>query len=599
MKTQKQSKAQGKKPTSLNVLWMEMALLTIGCLIAYQPVYSNALIDWDDLKYITQNAITQDLSFQGLVNMFRTPVMGNYHPLTMLSLALNFKLSGDSAFAYHFTNLLLHIANSVLVLLVVQALGLSRVVGRTAAILFALHPLHVESVAWAAERKDVLYTCFALLSWLYFLKFRQAEVPSWKWYGVSIFFFVCACLSKGMAVTLPVLLVSGEFLCKGKDAVLSALRWIFPFIAISFGFGWVAIWAQEIQGGMDIQYDLDVLTRVLIALRGYWFYLQQTFWPIGLSPIYPYPASVPQLPIIWYVQILLALALIGFGMFQSWKDKRVGFVLLGYSGVIFPVLQILPVGDAVAADRYFYLASVPVFIGLGMLWDFTRNRWGKSILTPSLLLVLVMAGLTWFQSGLWKDEVRLFEHAVKHYPESAVAWNNLGAMFQRKEKFAEAIPYYEKAIALRPEYTIALCNLGISYGRTGNMEKAIQLLQKSIGTDSTHAESYGNLGNAYVMTGRREEALQLFTRAVALNPRYVEAWYNLGIYYRENKNPQKAAEFFKKSVAIRNQFPEGWWSLSAVLFESGDQAGAIEAARTSARQGNPAASEWLRVNKIN
>lgn len=598
MKPSKSRKNAGSQNKPDRTLLIESGLLALACLVAYQPILSNNLIDWDDLKYITENPITRNLSWDGLIQAFTTPVMGNYHPLTMISLAVNYKLSGDSAFAYHFTNLLFHILNSIWVIRIGQALGLDRLISRTAAVLFALHPLHVESVAWAAERKDVLYTFGVLLAWWCYLKSRNEASASGKWYSWSLLAFVGACLSKGMAVTLPVLLFAGDWLQSGKSGMKASLVRILPFALLSVVFGFIAIWAQGVQGGMDIQYHLDPLTRWIIALRGYWFYLQQTFVPIGLSAIYPYPATSPALPTFWYIQAAMGVGVLGAGMILGLRNPRIFFVWLGYTGVIFPVLQWLPVGDAVAADRYFYLASLPIFFGIGIGYQYVYQRWGKQVLQPGWLVALVLGGLTWFQSGLWKDEVVLFGHSVKHYPDAPVAWNNIGAILQRRQQFGEAIQYYEKAISLRPDYTIALCNLGISYGRTGNMEKAISLLQRSIASDSTHAESFGNLGNAYIMTGRREEALQLFQRSVSLNPRYVEGWYNLGIYFRENRDPKLAVKYFRKSVEARPVFPEGWWSLSAALFEAGDQSGAIEAARKSAGQGNGVAAQWLRDNKL-
>lgn len=598
MKTKKSSKSNQQTSRTGLTQWIEPGILALLCLIAYQPIFSNQLIDWDDLKYITENAITRDLSFQGILNAFTTPVMGNYHPLTMISLAINFKLSGDSATAYHFTNLIFHILNSVLVIKIVSELGLGKNVARVAALLFALHPMHVESVAWAAERKDVLYTFFALTAWLFYIRFRNSGSTHTNYLGYSLLLFIASCLSKGMAVTLPILLLAGEISGSDSQQWKKGLKWILPFGILSIVFGIMAVWAQEIQGGMAVKYDMDWFTRIIIGLRGYWFYLQQTFLPIGLSAIYPYPSDLPALPAIWYAQAGAAIILILAALYYGKNNRLILFAWLGYSGVIFPVLQLLPVGDAVAADRYFYLASLPVFIGIGLAYDFLYRKWGKQIQQPAYLFIPVLMGLTWYQSSLWKDEIVLFNHTVKHYPESAVGWNNIGAILQRRQQFAEAIPYYEKAIALRPNYTIALCNLGISYGRTNQMEKAILLLERSIQSDSTHAESYGNLGNAYIMTGKREEALALFLRATKLNPQYVEAWYNLGIYYRENKQPDQAVKYFKKSVEIRNQFPEGWWSLSAALFEAGNQNAAIEAARTSASQGNSIAAKWLRDNKL-
>jgi tetratricopeptide (TPR) repeat protein len=593
----KAQKNQELKPITGWLQYRIEILLALCSFIAYYPVLSNAFIDWDDLKYITENPITRDLSFQGILNMFSQPVMGNYHPLTMLSLAINFAISGASPMGYHLTNILLHILNVVLVLQVLRRLGLSEMAAVAGAALFGLHPLHVESVAWAAERKDVLYTAFALLAWIGFLKFRSDESKP-KYLIHALLFFVAACLSKGMAVTLPVLLLAGEILTNRHKPLVSWMKFFIPFVLTSLIFGAIAVWAQRVQGGMRMDYDIDFITRCVIAAKGYFFYLYTTWVPIGLSAIYPYPADVSALPVSWYLQALAGIAIFLVGAVMAFKNRIIAFVWLGYSGVIFPVLQLLPVGDAVAADRYFYLASIPVFAGIGYLLQMLHTRIGNQVKLPAFALAAALMVLTWLQSARWKDELTLFGHSVNHYPEAAVAWNNMGAILQRQQRFPEAIEMYEKAIAIRPKYTTALCNVGISYGRTGDMEKAVIMLERSIASDSTHAESYGNLGNAYVMQGKRIEALRLFEKAVKLNPKYVESWFNLGIYYREDKNPVLAAQHFRKAIEFRPQFHEAWWSLSAVLFEMNDRKAAIDAARKAASYGNAQAAEWIRANQL-
>jgi len=593
-KVHKKQTEQARSPWLKYQTELILALLTF---IAYYPVLSNQLIDWDDLKYIVESPITRDLSLQGLINMFSQPVMGNYHPLTMLSLALNFSISGASPVGYHLTNLLLHILNVILVLQVLRKLGLPSMAAIAGTALFALHPLHVESVAWAAERKDVLYTAFALMAWLKFLQYREAsEQP--KLFIQSLLFFVAACLSKGMAVTLPVLLLAGEVLMNRHKPFSGWVKLLTPYILLSLLFGGIAVWAQQVQGGIRMDYDVDAFSRMVIAAKGYFFYLYTTLVPVGLSAIYPYPSDVHSLPSHWYLQAGVGLLLLIAGAWFSFKNRIIAFVWLGYTGVIFPVLQLLPVGDAVAADRYFYLASLPVFAGLGYVLHLLYTRIGKQVLPPAYALGAALLVLTWLQAARWKDELTLFAHTVEWYPDAAVAWNNMGAILQRQQRFPEAIAMYEKAIAVRPKYTTALCNLGISYGRTQAMDKAIEMLERSIASDSTHAESYGNLGNAYVMQGKRIEALRLFEKAVELNPKYVESWFNLGIYYREDKNPVLAAQHFRKAIEFRPQFHEAWWSLSAVLFEMNDRKAAIDAARKAASYGNTQAAEWIRSNQL-
>jgi len=337
-----------------------LALILLLTLWAYWPKWNHEFTNWDDPIYVTDNTLIQNGS---LSDFFTTPIASNYHPFTMLSLALDYRIGGNQPKVYFVTNLILHIANTCILALVLFHLFpqylfliLFSIAG------FALHPLHVESVAWVSERKDVLYTFFLFLSWLFYLKWEKENKVSWLL--LSILLFISSCLSKGMAVVLPGILLVSTWIRSG----LPGKKYLMPLVAytlIALIFGVVAIRTQTEAGALSIDnIQLSHVDRVITALHGYVFYLQKFLLPIQLSAYYPYPVNFNQTwPIeYWLSPIILLLMFLIIGLRFKSNKIIVGGMLL-YIGILLPVSQLISVGNASAADRYFYLASIgPLFV---------------------------------------------------------------------------------------------------------------------------------------------------------------------------------------------------------------------------------------------
>jgi tetratricopeptide (TPR) repeat protein len=570
-------------------LWLILGVT----LIAYHQVFRLPLIDWDDWKYITQNSITRGgFTLDNFKRIFTEPVMGNYHPLTMISYLINFSIWGEKPAIYHIVNLLLHLINVWQVWTIGQRITQRPIFASFLSLGFALHPIHVESVAWAAERKDVLYFFFFLLAIRFWINFQKSE--NYKTYAFSLLAFIAACLSKGMAVTLPFWIIGFDYF-QGKFNNKQLIKYL-PFIALSIIFGIIAIDAQQSQGGIKLSQPFDWIDRIVLALQSISFYVEKLIFPWGLSAIYPYPSD-GVLDWIFYLRAFITLGILGACIYFGRTNRYIAFGAAMFVLTLLPVLQILPVGEAFAADRYMYAAALGVWWilawGLNYIWEHYPAKRNFIFILPFIWLILTIR-----QTGFWKDEITLFQHSLDNYPDAPVAWNNIGAILQRKEKFAEAITYYTEAVNRDPDYAMALCNLGISHGRQGNFDQAGIYLSRAVKADSAYAEAWGNLGNVYAMKGDKVMAGIIFHKAVKLQPDYVEAIYNLGIWYSEEKDTLTSIRYFKRSVEINPNFGAGWWSYGNMLFRSGDTAAAVEALRTSASKGHAGAEAWLRANKL-
>ena len=339
--------------------------LAIICLIAYFPGLSNAFVEWDDLHYIREISLVRDLSFESIRKIFCSYLLGNYHPFTALSLVFNYNLSGVEPFSYHLTNLVIHIFNSILVLLMVLRMNKGMLAAGITAALFAVHPMHVESVVWAAERKDVLYTFFFLFSFLFYLKY--IDTGHFRFIDLAFVFFVFSCFSKGMAVTLPLIMLAADYALDRKDYQKLFVEKI-PFLLVSMLFGMVAIDGQQKWGAIAYYPEYGFIDKIFLSVYSFSFYLCKLICPKGFSVVYPYPVKTGDwLPPTIYFSLLVLLIYKALAFCTIKREKAVFFGILFFGISILPVLQLLPVGDSITADRYSYVASIGLFFIAGVL----------------------------------------------------------------------------------------------------------------------------------------------------------------------------------------------------------------------------------------
>ncbi|HEX6850831.1 MAG TPA: tetratricopeptide repeat protein [Candidatus Polarisedimenticolaceae bacterium] len=485
-----------------------LSLLTLG---VYAGVARNGFVDYDDPAYITQNAhVRGGLTLDTVAWAFTSGEESNWHPLTWLSHALDVTFFGVDPSGHHLVSAGIHALNAALLLLVLHAL--TGTVWRSAfvAALFALHPLHVESVAWASERKDVLSTLFGLLTVLAYL--RRVASPTTAGRVLVASLFALSLLAKPMLVTLPfVLLLLDAGPLKRWNLAEKA-----PLFALAAASSLVTWLVQRAGGAVS---DLDALpfaARAANAAVAYVTYPLRMCWPVDLGVLYPLPASIPAWKIVGAPAVLAAATI------AAWRARRrAPYVLLGwlfYLGTLVPVIGLVQVGVQSSADRYTYVPLIGIFSILA--WG-AHDLLGARPLPKAALAataLLACTALTIRQIGFWRDSTTLFERTLAVTTDNAVVHNNLGGVRMREGRVEAAVAHFEAARRIHPEYAAALSNLGVASASRGKLGEAIALFREALKHRPGHLEAWLNLGDALQKDGDRAGAIAAFRQAQRLKP---------------------------------------------------------------------------------
>ena len=585
------------------------ALITF---LVYLPSLGNDFLNWDDPFYVTENPGIRSLTFETVKSAFTNIPISSWYPLTVLSFALDYALWGADPWGFHLTNAILHALNTFIVALIATHLASNRhrqgtdgttgvttdrgagalVAGFVTAILFGIHPLHVESVAWVSERKDVLCALFYLSSiGAYLMYVRTPASRGTAFYIASIFFFAFSLMSKSMAVTLPVALLILDF-CplgrfKGKEGKVGPgdiARLVLekvPFFLLSAIASLIAIWThhgKDALGGIE---KFSLAVRVLVSIRAYAFYLYKMVFPDTLAPLYPYPSSVRFLS-IEYLGSLLALLAITTLCLLTWRRQRVFTAAwLYYLITLLPVIGLLQFGNFSAADRYTYLPALGPFIlvavGIGAL--FMRLRGRPASATPLSILVLasvaaitaILSYKTVMQTRIWKDSLTLWTHNIENYPGSPVARTNRGSVYLSEKNYELAYKDLTRAIELDREHVNAYYNRGLVYNAVDNLELSIADLTRAIELDPGLKEAHYNRATVYDRLNDHEGAIRGFTRAIELDKNYIEAYNNRGIVHGILGDYEKATYDFKRAIAIDPDDGSSHYNLAMAYSKSGDE----------------------------
>jgi len=508
--------------------------------IVYLPSLWNGFVNWDDQWYVYINPLIKTIDLKALATAIQ---VGNWHPLTMFSLALDYQLWGLNPFGYHLGNTVLHAANTFLAALLAAKLiqvvrpdekRFSFVAALAMGLLFGIHPLHVESVAWISERKDVLCGFFFFLSVLFYIS--HAQKPSWKTYVLSFVFFILALLSKPMAVTLPLALIIIDFypfrrIDSMKDLFRSALGKA-PFFATAVILSFAAIYAQNVAGALQPFAAEPLYLKFLSAARGYIFYLVKTSVPYGLVPYYPHPVDRSLANYQYWGSVAVFMILSAGAVAAILKGKRLfPAVWAFYVITLLPVIGIVQVGGQAAADRYMYLPAFGIFLLAGIALSHAAN--GKQGFIAALVITAAVTGglsyLTVKQTAVWKDSIALWDHEIKFYPERVqMAYRLRGRGYHGKGDVARAIQDYTTAISINPSDPLAYHTRALAYQQIGNLELAIADFTRAIDLDPNRFNFYSNRGMAFAQARQYERAIEDFSMAIAMDPMNAGAYINRG-----------------------------------------------------------------------
>ena len=585
--------------------------------LAFLPTLENNFVDWDDEANFQLNESYRGLGWTQLKWMFTAFHLGHYAPLTWITFGADYLVWGLDPLGYHLTNLLLHAANAVVFYLIALRLlqgGIPgskdrplplRLSAALAALVFAVHPLRVESVAWATERRDVLSGLFYLLAVLVYLRREQdssgGPAARRRQYWACLLLFILALFSKSMAVTLPAVLllldiyplrrfpltVAGLGSSQARGALLEKL----PFFAFSALASIGAFRATIAADSLTPETTLRWVDRAAVSVYGLAFYLWKSIFPIRLSNLYELPTPFDPLasPIVLSTAGVAALILL-----SAWLWRRTPAFLIAfaaYTVILLPVIGIFHTGRQIAADRYTYLASMPwaVLLGAALLagWGAvpaSRPRLRVAVLTVApLLLVLVLGALTWRQVQVWHDTETLWTNALRSAP-SAHAHQSLGRELVRRGRVGEALPHLQARVELRPDGPVEHYEVAAALERLGRLPEATEHYAKAVRLSPANPHFRNYLGTALMKEGRFDEAVTELRRAVALEGGSAEAHKNLGAALGRQGRDAEAIEQFEEALRLSPDFAEAHEGLGLVFMRRGDFTKAIREFRSAVKQ---------------
>ena len=522
--------------------WWICLGLVLAVFAVYWRVGGFEFINFDDPDYVTENnAVKNGLTAGGIVWAFTHFYASNWHPLTWISHMLDFQLFGLHANGPHLVNVALHAANSVLLFLLLWRLTGAQWRSAMVAALFALHPLHVESVAWISERKDVLSTFFGLLSLLAYVKYvnqSKAQGPGSKVsYAWAIGFFAFSLLAKPMLVTLPFLMLLLDFWplqrfenanSPGGPQFRKVAIEKSPWFALAAASCVVTFFAQKTGGAMLSMEHLPLSARVENAVTAYFDYILKTFWPSRMAVFYPLPHD-PSSGLWLAAGILITISVIAVLTINRWPFLLVGW--LWFLGTLVPVIGLVQVGTQAMADRYTYVPLIGLFIAIvwGFAEMFRTTRATRAIGTVAAAIVLTtFAATTISQLQYWKNSIALFSHALEVTKDNAPANNNFGTALAALGQKQDALAHYAEAVRIQPDNARYHNNLATALLRAGRRDAAIEEYQTTLGVDPKFAEAYSNLGALFLAERRLPEALTNLNRAVQIDPQNGQLRSNLG-----------------------------------------------------------------------
>jgi len=600
-----------------------IVVLALLVLSIYGRVGGFSFVGLDDSLYVYKNAeVQKGLTKEGIGWAFTTFHAANWHPLTWLSHMADVELFGIDTGWHHRVNVLFHLLNTVLLFLVLSQMTGGVWQSAFVAALFAVHPLHVESVAWIAERKDVLSTLFWILTMGAY--WRYVQRPCMGRYLPVIILLTIGLMCKPMLVTLPFVLLlldwwplgritsadSSDFPSRrGSLSMIFRLIWEkVPLLGISAISSIITFLAQSSGKAVEPLDSLPLQWRIPNALVSYVTYLWKMVWPSSLAVFYPHPASTQAGIPMWAIGGGILL-LGGFSFIVLWQRRRHPYLAVGwlwYLGTLVPVIGLVQVGNQAMADRYTYVPLIGLFIAIAWVIPnlFSRGRFRGLILgVLGGAVVVALSIVAWSQVGYWHDSVTLFSRAVtvtennwlawnnlgaayhalgqdeqarvcsqealKFNPNYVEAWNNLGVIYNNLGQPQQAIIYYREALRIKPDYAEAWNNLGAAYDKLGQPQQAIDHYQEALKFKPDYADAWNNLGAAYDKLSQPQQAIDHYQEALKFKPDYADAWYNLGVAYDKLGQPQQAIFYYRGALQIKPYFVEAWYYLGIVYAKNG------------------------------
>ena len=589
------------KDSTSRLKWLIILGIISITIIAYLPGISpeKEFTNWDDLGYVVNQPLVKTSNADSLKLLFEptTQVMLNYHPLTMLSLAYNYSSAELDIQPYFKTNLFLHLLNTFLVFFLLFKWSKSSLyIAGFGALIFGIHPMHVESVAWISERKDVLYTFFFLLSLLSYIRYIDRQKIAWLL--IAFVLFIASCLSKAMAVPLPLVFLLVDFLYKRKFVLTIILEKI-PFLALSVWFGLNAVKIQS--AGAIAEFEVFTLfERIMFASYGFLMYWVKFFVPTNLSAFYPYPTfgEDKALPLIYVLAPFIVLLLVLTPLVYFYKKQKsnlkiylfgMGFFVL----MIALVLQFISVGSAIMADRYAY---IPYIGGSFMLLVFAFNyheKFKNKLVIPAILTIycLFLFVQNYKQVAIWTNSETLWSNVIEQYPfvieqvgnkvfvrtnGVEVAHKNRGNYYRENGRMDLAFKDYDILVSARVKDPLVYSNMGNMYALEGKFQESIDMYKMALERDSSTFDVYVNRGITYTKMGQRVNAIKDFKKALTIQPKNQMALSNLCSELVNSSNFKETLIYSSKLIKLYPASYDGYFYRGTANVNLGNHSIALE-----------------------
>ncbi len=531
-------------------LFILCVLAGLAAFLVYIPSLGNGFVTWDDTTYVVRNEHIRSLGAEFWRWAFTTPVSSNYHPLTMISLAMDYAIFGLNATGYHVVNTAWHAIDTALFLLLAARLirasgaALSReevlFAALAAALFFGLHPIHVESVAWVSERKDVLSTFFFLLALLSYLRYAAAEQKALFFYGLTLIMFVLSLLSKPMAVTLPVVLLILDYypLQRTRAGWPRLIIEKIPLFALSAVSAAVTLITQKSGGSIQGAEFYSNTDRFIVPIRAYAFYLYKLVLPTGLSPIYPHTPGRAILDAQTLISAGVLLAVTAFALIMARRGRRLYLAAwLYYLVTLLPVIGFIKVGGQAAADRYTYITTMGFLIIGGLFFaSFWKRRYGPgpryAAAAAAALILVIFSYKTVVQARVWHDPITFWSYIIEKYPKDVpIAYNKRGVAFAKAGAYGLAEADLTKAIRLETDKSFPYYNRAKVRVSLGDLDGAIEDYTALLGLDPGYTRVYFERALLYERTGRYGPAIEDMKKVLELQPGLGEAYAVLARLY--------------------------------------------------------------------
>lgn len=529
------------------VFWIAFGL--IATFLAYLPVFHCDFTNWDDNLYITQNLLIRSFKPEYVIHWFTQPFQGLYQPLVLLSLASDYAINGLDPFVFHLTNLILHLLNTLLVYFFIRKLTGNRFMAVVVMLLFGLHPLHVESVAWVTERKDMLYAFFFLISLNFYLGYSKNRKPGQ--YIFTVLFFILSLLSKASAVTLPFVLILIDYYQQRKLTDRKVILEKLPFLVLAAGFG-VANLIFHYQFGSLANYsNLSLPARFFLASKGLMYFLSKTVWPSDLSVYNSLPVAMNSeliLECIFYILLLLISTFVLYKM-----NKRI--LIFGALFFILAIgLFLVPPGEPViASERYSYIASIGLFIIIAHIFRELKDKKSGNLVGVLSVLAIYLGFLgarTLQQTQIWENSYTLWNHVINVRGETFLALLERGNLERQQGDYQAALKDYSRAIDLNPHYYKTYDRRGNLFLLLENYPAAITDFTKSLKMHPGGAFAHCSLGFTYRKTKDYPKALKHLEKALQIDPENADAYFNRGKIFLIQQKYTAACSDLEKALSF-------------------------------------------------